>query len=133
MAEHTPCSIHAFDPTIAQLPAGTHPKVNFESLGLGTASIARKTGVDPVHELPKDWSRHMAFAEKPLVAFTDFFPVASLMDLMVRRSHRKIDVLKIDVEGAEYEIFEAWCSGRESMPLFDMLLLEVQCALAEQR
>ena len=109
LSQHTPCEVHAFDPTIAALPLGTHPGLRFEKVGLGLA-------------LPQ---RSAQYPRVGLAAFSARYPTASLDALMARRGHAALDVLKVDVEGAEMEIFDAWCAGDEAMPLFDVLLIEV--------
>ena len=106
LLQNTPCEVHAFDPTIAALPRGTHPKLRFEKVGLGLERPRHGGG---------------------LAKFSARYPTASLGALMARRGHTALDVLKVDVEGAEHEIFDAWCDEKhdEAMPTFDVLLIEV--------
>ena len=105
MANHTPCAVHAFDPTITKLPAGTHAGVAFDRVGLGLETVPEKG--------PLKNFAHSGYA------------VAGLGALLAARNHTRVDVLKIDVEGSEYDIFGSWCGGAEAMPVFDVLLLEV--------
>ena len=104
VANATPCAVHAFDPTIPRLPEGTHSGVAFARVGLGLETVPSK---GPLKDF---WHSGNA--------------VAGLGALMAARNHTRLDVLKVDVEGSEYDVFGAWCSGEEAMPVFDVLLLE---------
>ena len=104
MTNNTPCAVHAFDPTIKKLPAGTHAGVTFDGVGLGLETVP---------------------ARGPLKNFASGYAVAALGALLAARNHTRLDVLKIDVEGSEYDIFGSWCGGAEALPVFDVLLLGV--------
>ena len=94
--EGTDCHLWAFDPTVDGLPFGSQiPEATFSKTGLVK---------------PKS-SHH----------FTD---ADGLRELMSRHGHAHIDVLKVDIEGSEWALFEDLCKGGDPLP-FDMLLIEL--------
>ena len=108
--EHLKCEVHLFDPTpsvkerfyfgnICQLPADD-ARMHFHSLGFGGY-------------------RTSAFIEKQKVE------LSPLSEIMRRLGHegRVLDVLKLDVEGSEYDAFK-YLFDKSEMPAAHMLLLE---------
>lgn len=93
VAAKTACSIWMFDPTVDRPPA-THERFFFEKLGLGGTAGDRPVG-----------------------------RVDTLEALMRRHNHTRMDVLKVDIEGMEFEVF-AQLEGARFWP-FDQLLIEV--------
>eukprot|EP00656_Telonema_subtile_P013802 TRINITY_DN17016_c0_g1_i2.p1 TRINITY_DN17016_c0_g1~~TRINITY_DN17016_c0_g1_i2.p1 ORF type:complete len:1094 (+),score=263.27 TRINITY_DN17016_c0_g1_i2:74-3355(+) len=92
------CEVHAFDPSVGGLPqyAKHTPKLHFHK-----AALAAHTGSN------KLW------------------PVAnSLHGHMERLGHTHVDVLKIDCEGCEWEVFEALLESDSALP-FSQLLIEL--------
>lgn len=77
------CRILVFDPTTDSWNHKHSKNVWFYALGIGTRDIER--GGDP-----RGWT------------------LATLATLRKRFGHRTIDVLKIDIEGDEWDLLEAW-------------------------
>ena len=95
------CSVFTFDPTVdvkpEELPAG----VRFFKVGI--AGINGTQSVGPVRTL------------------------RGLMELVGHGHHQRIDVLKMDVEGAEFEALDAIL--REGMPDIGQILVEIHAPL----
>lgn len=116
------CSIHAFDPTPKsiqwigeqKLPASFH----FYSYG-----ISKQTGTDKFYlpENPRGVSGslviHDDVDEKKLIEV----PMKSLADITSELGHRHLGVLKMDIEGAEYDVIE---SILETSVTIDQILIE---------
>lgn len=95
MAKRTKCNIFAFDPSVPHLPVSLGDniqeyqpcsnggKIVFESVGLGGAKNTEKSS-----DMPSSWEIH------------------TLQELMIKKSVKTIDLLKIDIEGNEWEVFE---------------------------
>lgn len=90
------CELHAFDPTVGGIQ-GRAEGITFHKHGLATRSGSTK----------------------------DFLMVEALQDAMHRLGHAYVDILKVDVEGAEWEVFEQLLSNMPSTPLFGQLLIEL--------
>jgi len=93
MSTHTSCEIHIFDPTprikrdmtIRARKYGAH----FHSIGLGGLhGKINRNGI---------WQNNLNKAE---------LIVLSLPEIMKQFEHERIDVLKVDIEGSEYDAFE---------------------------
>jgi len=77
----TECEIHIFDPTSRPLDVG--PGSMFHSLGVsGETNTGAKLG-----------------------------PMMTLQDIASRLHHKNVDILKIDVEGSEFETFASFFGG----------------------
>jgi len=95
------CAVHAFDPTPRsmawverqRLPAGFH----FHPWGVAAASGHIELAA-PAH--PDHASFSIARSSGPTVRV----PVLTVGDMMTRLGHQHLDVLKMDVEGMEYEV-----------------------------
>jgi FkbM family methyltransferase len=103
--------VHAFDPTPRSqrwVAGQTLPETfHFHSLGIG--------GRDGTAEFfPPVEDGHVSFSNAPSAAQTGT-PVSaeilSLGTIMARRGHDRIDVLKMDIEGFEYEVIEDIAKG----------------------
>lgn len=90
------CEVHAFDPTVGGI-AGRSNGIAFHKHGLASSSGKTK----------------------------DFMMVESLQDAMHRLGHAYVDILKVDVEGAEWEVFAKLLSDMPRFPLFGQLLIEL--------
>jgi FkbM family methyltransferase len=99
-------AIEAFDPT---------PKVNEwlasqtlpEQFHFHAMGIADSDGEAVFHLPPrKDWVSHSMISARQYSQATASFPVVRLATAMARLRHSRIDVLKMDIEGAEYGVIE---------------------------
>jgi len=98
--------IEAFDPTpkvkewlaSQALPEQFH----FHAMGIADADG------EAVFHLPprKDWVSHSMISARQYSRETASFPVMRLATAMARLGHSRIDVLKMDIEGAEYGVIE---------------------------
>jgi len=90
----TPCSIYAFDPTIGSLP--------FQNLPLGPLRNASKD---------KRFQHRIRFHKVALGVSSgtseDHALTESLPDIMSRLGHSYVDLVKVDIEGAEWDVFES--------------------------
>jgi FkbM family methyltransferase len=106
LIEHFGVEIEAFDPTPKVkewLASQTLPKqFHFHAMG-----IADSDG-DAVFHLPprNDWVSHSIISARQYSRETASFPVVRLGTAMERLGHSRIDVLKMDIEGAEYGVIE---------------------------
>jgi hypothetical protein len=114
----TPCSVFAFDPTIGSLP--------FHNLPLG-----------PLRNASKDekFKHRIRFHKVALGVRSgtseDHALIESLPDIMSRLGHSYVDLVKVDIEGAEWDVFESLrttsqTSGvrgvREHLPIGQLLI-----------
>lgn len=107
ISNRTSCEIHVFDPTIPKdkvqplLPAGT----KFHEIGL-----AGHTGII-------DYDGGGLYK-------SGRYRVSTVQDIMERLGHAKINVLKIDIEGAEYDTIEALAKSGVLAHIFDEVFIE---------
>ncbi|MBN4064856.1 FkbM family methyltransferase [Dehalococcoides mccartyi] len=99
------CTVYAIDPTpkaIAYVEAAETPS-RFNLLPVGLWS----SDTDLRFYAPTDPS-HVSHSIVNLQETTDYFvaPVRSLVSLMAEQNHDHIALLKIDIEGAEYEVID---------------------------
>ncbi|MGF1588174.1 MAG: FkbM family methyltransferase [Pleurocapsa sp.] len=101
------CDVCAFDPTPraiqhVQEVAGDIPQYRFFELGLWDKEDQLKFYV------PQD-SSHVSHSLLNLQQTKDYIcvPVNRLSNIMQEMGHAKIDLLKIDIEGAEYKVIES--------------------------
>lgn len=100
------CALHAFDPTprsIAWVRRQTLPaQFHFHDYGLsnkdGLASFVPPTD-------PSQVSYRMT-GEGTVAAAAEQFPVRRLAPIAAELGHERIDLLKMDIEGAEYDVLE---------------------------
>jgi len=84
------CDVRSFDPSMGSTPKHWRgPKHLFEPVGIGP-----KSGT---HQGPST-----------LFGGGTNYAVFSLADLMARNNHSRIDVLRMDVESAEWAVLESW-------------------------
>ncbi len=106
LMEYSGVEIEAFDPTpkvkewlaLQALPKEFH----FHAMG-----IADSDGEAVFHLPPRsDWVSHSMISARQYSRETASFPVLRLGTAMARLGHSRIDVLKMDIEGAEYGVIE---------------------------
>lgn len=106
LVERVGCKVHGFDPTPRSLEwlrsQTLPPELRIEPVG-----VAAQDGVLRFH-LPKK-AHHVSLSTLPgpersgeLVEL----PVERLATIMARLGHDRLDVLKLDVEGSEYEVLD---------------------------
>jgi FkbM family methyltransferase len=107
----TECRMYGFDPTPravahAQGVAAHNPHFTFMPVGLWSSDTSAR------FYKPAD-SRHASHSIAGLQGTDGFITAAcrSLPSLMAELGHDRIDLLKLDVEGAEYEVLEPLLRG----------------------
>lgn len=113
-------AIEAFDPTpkvkrwlaSQNLPGQFH----FHEIG-----IAGFDGEAAFHLPPREeWVSHSMIPARQYSSESVRFPVITLAGAMQRLGHRRIDVLKMDIEGAEYAVIEDIV--RQKTPVHQLLV-----------
>lgn len=90
------CAVHVFDPTMDYAPQGNF---TFHAIGLGASpGLARIGGKD--------------------------VQIMTLNGIMRRLGHSRIDIVKIDIDGMEYEVFESPQSSMATLRSTKQLLVE---------
>jgi FkbM family methyltransferase len=128
LAQRFGCSVHIFDPTprarkhfddlIESVKTGKRlrsttgeyydvhidslPKLNFEAIGLWSQSETLR------FYAPKDQS-HVSHSISNLQHTEEFFlaPVKRVSEIMNSKGHNCLDILKLDIEGAEFEVIDS--------------------------
>jgi hypothetical protein len=98
VAERFDCEIHIFDPTSSELK---DPRWTYHSYGLG--------GADPSITSYWDWR-----TQKP--ANCTACPMKNLKDIMKELGHSHVDILKVDIDGAEWRSFEYIYKELKTLP-----------------
>jgi FkbM family methyltransferase len=106
LIEQFGCAVHALDPTpraIAHVAkvAGNLDRYHFHALGLWDERKTMK------FYAPKNRS-HVSHSILNVQGTDEFFEaeVVRLRDFQVELGHKQIDLLKLDIEGAEYKVLE---------------------------
>jgi len=101
------CEVYAFDPTPRAIRhveshAAGNPRYHFSPVGLWDKAEKLKFYV-PIN--PKDVSHSLLNLQKT----NDFIevPVERLSAIMARNGHTHLDLLKLDIEGAEYKVLDS--------------------------
>lgn len=101
------CQVHALDPTpraveFVKRTAGAEPKYHFESLGLWDQATTLRfySPKDPAHV------SHSALNLQGTDSFIEV-PVDRLSRVLERHGHRRVTLLKLDIEGAEYKVLDS--------------------------
>lgn len=105
------CDVYAFDPTpraIAHVRqvAANEPRYHFEPKGIWSTDTRLK------FYAPKN-SEHVSHSATNIQQTTDYFEAeaVSIETVMRENGHTRIDLLKLDVEGAEYTILNSILDG----------------------
>jgi len=112
--------VQAFDPTPRVQPwlaaQSLPPQFHFHAVG-----IAARDGEATFYLPPReDWVSHSVMQARQYGKESTRFPVMRLMTAMQLEGHTGIDVLKMDIEGAEYEVLEQIV--RERIPVMQLLV-----------
>jgi FkbM family methyltransferase len=117
----TGCQVFGFDPDprctrwLNEPGRWVPPEFHFSEIALGAASGS--------------FSFHMTDIERMTGSLACDFngetvPVKcmSLKDIMGSHGHEQVDYLKLDIEGAEYDVLNAWLSEYETLPVQQLWL-----------
>lgn len=106
LIEQFGCDVYAFDPTpraisYAQPITTSEPKFHFYPFGLWSKDTT-------IRFYAPQKPQHVSHSALNLRKTTSFFeaPVRSLPSIMNELGHDRIDMLKMDIEGAEHEVLE---------------------------
>jgi len=104
------CHVWALDPTprsIAYVANVDEPRFHFIPVGLWSEDTTRKffEPADPTHV-----SHSVTNMQRTTGGFDA--ECVSLSSLMIQRGHARIDLLKLDIEGAEVAVLEAMLAGQ---------------------
>ena len=107
LIDHFGCDVYAFDPTpraIAHVKkeTGQNPQYHFFDVGLWDKEATVKFFVP---RNPEHVSHSLLNLQKTENYI--FAKVRRLFHIMKKLGHRKIDLLKIDIEGAEYKVIQS--------------------------
>lgn len=115
----TKCSCHTFDPTLTEEQKRAVlavPGVQFHNVGLGAA--------DGTLEIEEEGSgkkgRRLHWVQKTKASY----PVKTLTSLMADLGHQWVDVLKVDIEGGEWDVFRGLMAEGMRTP-FTQLQIEL--------
>ena len=98
------CDVRSFDPSMAAPRHWRAPRHLFEPLGIGAVS--------GIHT-----------GKSTLYGGGEGYEVRSLRDLMRANNHSRVDIVRMDVESAEWDVLEAW-HAEGLWPRVGQLLLE---------
>lgn len=113
--------VHAIDPTPAAIAWLSTQHVP-EGFVLHPYALGARDGVASFHaHANPDWISHSIFQTTHTTPEAIEVPMRRLSSLMEMLGHTHIDLLKIDIEGAEYEVIEDLAAQR--IPV-DQLLVE---------
>lgn len=103
--------VHAFDPTPRSLRWIVEQQLppNFVFHPIGISAVDGE-----VEFFPPASEQHVSFSKAPGAGQTSDATVAKVLRLstiMDENQHQKLDVLKMDIEGFEYEVVEDICNG----------------------
>ncbi len=111
LIERLGCVVHSFDPTPRSIAYGreverAHAPFRFYPYGVAARDETRQ------FHAPRD-SSHVSHSLDDLQGGGDSFEAEcrSLSSLQSELGHTRLDLLKLDIEGAEYEVFESLLGG----------------------
>jgi FkbM family methyltransferase len=120
LIEHFGAVVEAFDPTpiVKKWLASQKLPQQFHFHDQGIADFDGKAAFYLPHR--EDWVSHSMVAAKEYSNESTQVPMKRLKTVMQELGHGSIDVLKLDIEGAEYEVLEDLI--REKIPVRQLLL-----------
>jgi FkbM family methyltransferase len=120
LIEHFGAEIEAFDPT-PKVKEWLATQALPEQFHFHAVGIADSDGEAVFHLPPRnDWVSHSMISARQYSRETARFPVMRLGTAMERLGHSHIDVLKMDIEGAEYGVIEDL--ARTQIPVGQLLV-----------
>jgi len=127
------CKIELFDPsptaiTTMMQPENQHPNIEFHKLGFSAAPGLAAFALP--HD-PAEGSFFIVDPESPMAALR--FPVSDLATIMREHGNTHIDLLKMDIEGAEYDVIDQICREGISVSQLCVELHPHMSAKAKQR
>lgn len=110
------CKVLGFDPTPKAIDyinkiCQNYPNFHFFQYGLG-----EKTNYQTKFFLPKDEKFISgSILQNKIVSHENFIevPILSLSDIIIKHQIKRIDILKIDIEGSEFEIINSIIDNRK--------------------
>lgn len=105
LAKRAGCRIQLLDPTptalhTMSLVENQHPLIDFRPVGL--AGVSEPRSFAP----PRDEAEGSYFVEEHQATEGVWLPCEDLATIMHASGHERIDLLKMDIEGSEYEVVE---------------------------
>lgn len=105
LARHAGCRIQLLDPTptalhTMSLAENQHPLIDFRPVGL--AGVSEPRSFAP----PRDEAEGSYFVEEHQATEGVWLPCEDLATIMHASRYQSIDLLKMDIEGSEYEVVE---------------------------
>lgn len=106
------CEVHAFDPvpesvSLAESVEAEHPKWHFHPYGLWSEDTTLRFSDNPIDGYVSRSATDMHGTQRGIE-----FAVRSLPSLMAEFGHDRIDLLKLSVEGSEYELIDALIASK---------------------
>lgn len=118
----TGCQVFGFDPDprctrwLNEPGRWVPPRFHFSEIALGTASGTFPFHMTDIEKMTGSLSREFKDGcDVPVKCLT-------LRDIMAANAHETVDYLKLDIEGAEYDVLEAWLSEYETLPVRQLWL-----------
>lgn len=114
LARRAGCRIQLLDPTptalhTMSLVENQHPLIDFRPVGLAGVSELRSFAP------PRDEAEGSYFVEEHQATEGVWLPCEDLATIMRASGYQSIDLLKMDIEGSEYEVVEQIISARLSV------------------
>jgi len=103
------CHVFSFDPTMSGDHKRHPERHTFEPIGIGAATKLETRGG----------------ASTANYGGRARYRVETLADMMARHGHDAVTVLRMDVEGAEWDVLAEWLESGALLRIVDQLLLEI--------
>jgi hypothetical protein len=104
LLKKTPCEVHTFDCTgnITRFHKPTNPRLHFHHICLG--------------------AEHVPYNHDQKCKGGICGDILTLYQIQIMLGHKRIDLLKIDIEGYEWPLFESWPELSDTNQVADMVL-----------